>query len=179
MNPHPIWLLVSVLGFVACGGGSRQAAPSSSTPAAHARAQQSGDEDDVPVEQATLPAPVQATVTAQAKGATIHGLSKSTEDGHLTYELELVMADGHRKDMDIAPDGTVLEVEEQTELSKVPDAAREAIQQTAGQRSIRRIEAVSKGDGTVIGYEVGVSDGAKHSEFRVAVDGKALPDDDD
>ena len=173
--------LVFATSFAGC---SHDAATSSSAPrpTTSAQAQHTGenqDDDDTPVQQGELPAPVQATVSTQAKGATIHGLSKSNEDGRLAYELELVMADGHRKDMDIAPDGTILEVEEQVELANVPDAARAAIQQTAGQRTIRRVEAVSKGDGKLVGYEVGVTDGAKRSEFRIGADGQPLPDDDD
>ena len=185
MNRHFLRFYMSmlVLGCYAAGC-SHDAATSSSAPRATTAAQtqrtgEDQDDDDTPVQQASLPTPVQATVSTQARGATIHGLSKSTEDGRLTYELELVMADGHRKDMDIAPDGSILEVEEQIELAKVPDAARAAIQGTAGQRTIRRVEAVSKGDGTLVGYEVGVTDGAKRSEFRIAADGKPLPDDDD
>ena len=175
---------VSALVFATLVGCSHEAAPTSSSPRATESAKdqhpaENQDDDDTPVQPSELPAPVQATVSTQAKGATIHGLSKSTEDGRLAYELELVMADGHRKDMDIAPDGTILEIEEQVDMAKLPDAARTAIQQTAGQRTIRRIEAVSKGDGTLVGYEIGVTDGAKRSEFRIAVDGKPLPDDDD
>lgn len=135
--------------------------------------------DDIPVKTSDLPAPVQATVAAQAKGATIHGLSKSTEDGRLSYELELIMPDGHRKDMDINPAGVVVEVEEVVEMSTVPEVARVAIQAKAGTRNVERVEAVSKGDGTAIGYEVGVSDGPKKSEFGIGVDGKPLPEDED
>lgn len=175
--------VLPALVFAICSVGCSHDAVTSSpapraTPAAPTR-RTSEDDDDIPVQQANLPAPVQATVSRQSSGATIHGLSKSTEDGRLTYELELVMADGHRKDMDIAPDGAVLEVEEQIELAKVPEVARAAIQGTAGSRTIRRVEAVSRGDGTLVGYEVGVSDGAQRSEFRVGADGKPLSDDDD
>jgi uncharacterized membrane protein YkoI len=137
------------------------------------------DEDDVPVTQAELPSAVQATVTAQSKGATIHGLSKSMEDGRLTYELELVMADGHRKDMDIDPQGSIHEVEEQVELTSVPARAKSVILAKAGDRKITRVEALANGEGTLYGYEVGVTDGSKHSEFRVDLNGKPLPDEDD
>lgn len=183
MNRYGLCLYLSTLMAASYAAGcSHGVTTSSSTPRATAQSQRTAedqDDDDVPVKQADLPAPVQATVSAQAQGATMHGLSKSNEDGRVSYELELVMADGHRKDMDIGPDGAILEVEEQIDLAKVPEAARAAIQSTAGQRTIRRVEAVSKGDGTLVGYEVGVSDGGKRSEFRIAADGKPLPDDDD
>lgn len=129
--------------------------------------------------QADLPAAVQDTVTAQAQGATIHGISKENEDGRLVYELELVMPDGHRKDLDIGPDGNVLGIEEEMALEAVPETARSAIQTRAGGRTIRRVEAVSKGDGTLRGYEVGIDDAGKRSELAVGPDGQPLPDDDD
>ena len=137
------------------------------------------DEDDVPVTQAELPPAVQATVAAQSKGATVHGLSKSMEDGRVTYELELVMADGHRKDMDIDPQGSIHEVEEQVELTSVPAPAKSAIVEKAGDRKITRVEALANGEGTLYGYEVGVTDGSKRAEFRIDLNGKPLPADDD
>lgn len=171
--------IAELAGLLALAGCSHEASPAVRSSAVERNTEASRDADDVPVKGSDLPAPVQATVAAQAHGATIHGLSKSTEDGRLSYELELVMPDGHRKDMDISPAGVVIEVEEVVELSTVPEVARVAIQTRAGTRKVERVEAISKGDGSAIGYEVGVSDGTKRSEFRVGVDGKPLPDDDD
>lgn len=171
------WSLVALVPACSHNGPTASHASQVSSPA---RADEGGgDDDDTPVQQSELPAPVQTTVAAQAKGLTIHGLSKSNEDGRLTYELELVMPDGHRKDMDILPDGTISEIEEEVQLSQVPDAAKNAIQNIAGTRTITRVEAVSKGQGPVVGYEIGVRDGTHHAEFRVAVDGNRMDDDDD
>ena len=165
--------------LAACSHPAAQPAPASPSVTAPAGGHEGGDDDDVPVTQAELPAPVQATVTVQAKGATIHGLSKSMEDGHVTYELELVMANGHRRDMDIDPQGAIREVEEEVALDAVPDPARAAIVAKAGARKVTRVEALSSGEGTLYGYEVGVTDGAKRAEFRIDLQGKPLPDDDD
>ena len=178
MRPHR--RIHGLIAFVlAAGGACSHSAPAPSSPAKAAPTAEGADEDDTPVQQADLPAPVQATVAAQSKGATIHGLSRSTEDGRESYELELVMPDGHRKDLDIGVDGTVLGVEEEVQLDSVPEAAKAAIQKQAGDRKITRVEMVSKGDGTLRGYEVGVTDGTKRAELHVAPDGSTLPDDDD
>lgn len=167
--------------IAACGRPAPPAHPAGepSAGAPTGASAEAGDDDDVPVRLEDLPAPVKGTVDVQSKGATVHGLSKSNEDGRLTYELELVLADGHRKDLDISPEGAVLEVEEEVAISAVPVAARQAIQTNAGTREILKIEAVSKGDGTLRGYEVGLRDGSKHSELSVAPDGKLLPADED
>ena len=162
-----------------CSHPAAQPSPASPSVTAPTAEHEGGDDDDVPVTQAELPAPVQATVVAQAKGATIHGLSKSMEGGHVTYELEIVMANGHRRDMDIDPQGGIHEVEEEVALESVPDPAKAAILAQAGARKVTRVEALSSGEGTLYGYEVGVTDGARHGEFRIDLQGKPLPDDDD
>ena len=134
---------------------------------------QDDEGDETPIKQSDLPAPVQATVAVQAKGAKIHGLSKETEDGRLNYELELVLADGHRKDLDINAAGTVTEIEEEVVMSSLPPAVQNAIHANAGSRKVVRIERVSKGDGTLRGYEIGLRDGAARSELHLGPDGKA------
>ena len=137
------------------------------------------DADEKPIKQADLPAPVRATVAVQAKGAKIHGLSKEKENGRLNYELELVLADGHRKDLDINPAGSVTEIEEEVAMSSLPTTVQNAIRSNAGRKKVVRIERVSKGDGTLRGYEIGLRDGAAHSELHLAPDGKVQPGDDD
>jgi hypothetical protein len=159
------------------------AAPASApAPAAAPVAEEQGEADDAdekPIKQSDLPAPVRATVAVQAKGATIHGLSKENENGRLNYELELVLADGHRKDLDINPAGKVTEVEEEVAMSSLPAAVQKGIQSNAGSRKVVRIERVSKGDGTLRGYEIGLRDGAARAELHLAPDGKVQPGEDD
>jgi hypothetical protein len=63
------------------------------------------------VKRSQLPPAVQKTVTEQSAGATIRGYSREVENGQTEYEVELTLQ-GHSKDVSIAPDGSVLEIEE-------------------------------------------------------------------
>jgi hypothetical protein len=67
-----------------------------------------------------LPPAVEKTVQEQSNGATIKGFTKEVEGGQLIYGVEMTVND-HSKDIDIAPDGTVLEIEEEVELSSISE----------------------------------------------------------
>src|SRR2546427_5669425 len=62
------------------------------------------------IKRSDLPPAVEKTVAAESTGATIKGFS--SEKGETFYEAEM-MVNGHSKDVLIAADGTVVEVEEQ------------------------------------------------------------------
>lgn len=57
-----------------------------------------------------LPAAVRKTADQQAEGATVRGHSKELEQGQVEFEIDLLI-DGHTKDVSIAPDGRVLEIQ--------------------------------------------------------------------
>ncbi len=124
------------------------------------------------VKRADLPPAVEKTVAAQSQGATIRGLSKETENGKTTYELELTV-NGHTRDMVIGSDGEVQEIEEETALSDVPEAARSALTAKAGQGKIERVEALTR-QGKLVAYEAVVLTGGKRREIQVGPDGKAV-----
>src|SRR6266567_427024 len=64
---------------------------------------------DKKLKRSGLPPAVGKTADAQTAGATVRRYSSETEDGQLEYEVALTV-NGHRKDVTIAPDGTVLEI---------------------------------------------------------------------
>ena len=119
-----------------------------------------------------LPVQVQKTAAEQSEGATVRGYASEVEDGKLQYEVEL-MVSGHSKDVTIAPDGSVLEVEEQVSLEALPAAVREALQRKAGAGTITRVESLTK-RGKLVAYEAQVRTGGKRSEVQVGPDGKPL-----
>jgi uncharacterized membrane protein YkoI len=131
---------------------------------------------EVRVKMSDLPAAVQNTVKAVSKGGTIRGFSKETENGKTTYEAELTV-NGHGKDVSIDSDGKVTEVEEQVEMSSVPEAARSVIEKGAAGGKVTKVEAVSDGTGPVEAYEAQVLKEGRHSEVRVAPDGSPKPED--
>ena len=124
------------------------------------------------VKMKDLPAPVQKTVREQSKGATIKGLSKEVEDGKTLYEVELAVS-GHSKDVTMDSSGTVVEVEEQVQLSSLPEAVQTAIKQSAGSAPISMIESVVKG-GTLQYYEIHIRKNGKKSEIKIGTDGKQI-----
>jgi uncharacterized membrane protein YkoI len=119
-----------------------------------------------------LPEAVQKTVTEQSRGATIRGLSKETEKGKTVYEAELNV-DGHSKDISMDSAGHIIEVEEQVQLSSLPEAVQGGIKQSAGTAHVSMVESVTK-DGALRYYEVHVKRGGKNSEIYIGADGKRL-----
>lgn len=124
------------------------------------------------IRKADLPAAVQKTADEQAKGATVRGYSKETEDGQPEYEVQLTV-NGHSKDVSIDASGNLLEVEEQVTLEKLPAEVREALQKKAGSGKITKVESLTK-KGTLVAYEAHVLTAGKRSEAQVGPTGKLL-----
>ena len=124
------------------------------------------------IQRSELPAAVQKVADEQSKGATVRGYSTEVENGKREYEVES-MVNGHSRDVTIAPDGTVLEVEEQVEMAELPNPVRESLQSKAGSGKITKIESVTKG-GKLVAYEAQVRRMGKHNEIQVDRDGKSL-----
>jgi hypothetical protein len=122
--------------------------------------------------KADLPAPVQKMAEEQSKGATVLGYSSDREGGKLEYEVQLSM-DGHTKDVTMAPDGSVLEVEEQVSMGKLPAPVKAGLLAKAGKGTIRKVESLTK-HGAIVAYEAQVYTAGKHSEVQVGPDGKPL-----
>jgi uncharacterized membrane protein YkoI len=119
-----------------------------------------------------LPAAVQKTADKLSVGATVRGYTKDNEDGQWEYEVEM-MVGGHSKDVSIAPDGSVLEVEEQVTLDSLSPQARSALQSKAGKGTITKIESITK-HGRIVAYEAQVTTAGKHSEIQVGPSGEPL-----
>ena len=127
---------------------------------------------DKKLQRADLPPAVGKTADAQSVGATVRGYSSETEDGQLEYEVSLTVS-GHGKDVTIAPDGTVLEIEEAVAFASLPAVVREGLQQAAGSGKIGKVESLTK-KGAIVAYEAHVLTGTKKSEVQVGPDGKPL-----
>jgi hypothetical protein len=119
-----------------------------------------------------LPAAVQKTADAQSAGATLRGYSSETEDGQLEYEVSMTVH-GHSRDVSIAPDGSVLEIEEEIALDSLPAPVRQGLQQRAGAGKITKVESLTK-HGALVAFEAQVRTGTKRAEIQVCPDGKPL-----
>ena len=125
------------------------------------------------ITKSDLPPAVQKAAGEQSTAATIRGYSTGIENGKREYEVESTI-NGHSRDITIAPDGSVLEVEEQLEMQDLPAPVRDALQAKAGSGKITKIESLTK-HGNLVAYEAQVRRAGKRSEIQVGPDGKSLP----
>lgn len=119
-----------------------------------------------------LPPAVQKAADEQSQGATVRGYSKDKEDGKLEYEVQMT-SNGHSKDVTIAPDGQLMEIEEEVALESLPEAAKSGLQAKAGRGQITKVESLTK-HGALVAYEAQIQTGKKHSEIQVGPNGEKL-----
>jgi uncharacterized membrane protein YkoI len=124
------------------------------------------------IKRSDLPPAVEKTIQEQSTGATIKSFSKEVENGQVEYEVEMTV-NGHAKDISIAKDGTVLEIEEEVEQSSLPAAAQSALQARAKGAKITKVESVTR-KGKIVSYEATVMNGTKKSEVAVGPNGEKL-----
>ena len=124
------------------------------------------------IERSALPPAVEKTVQAQSQGATIKGFASEVENGKLTYEAEMVV-NGHTKDIGIAKDGTLLEVEEEVAINTLPAAVQSALTTKAAGAKITKVESLTKKD-KLVAYEAATLKGTKKGEIQVGPNGEKL-----
>ena len=125
------------------------------------------------IDRAALPPAVQKTVQAQSQGATIKGFTTEVENGKRAYEAEM-MVNGHSKDIEIAPDGSLNEVEEQVAFDSLPANVQTALTSKAKGAKIIKVESLKKQD-KLVAYEAATLQGSKRGEIQVGPDGQRLP----
>jgi hypothetical protein len=124
------------------------------------------------IKRSDLPPAVEKTVAAQSEGATIKGFSTEKEKGQTLYEVEL-MVNGHSKDISMAADGSIVEIEEQVALDSLSADVKAGLQTKAGKGKILKVESLTK-KGKLVAYEAQVDTNGKKSEVQVGPDGKPL-----
>jgi hypothetical protein len=124
------------------------------------------------IKRSDLPPAVEKTVAAQSAGATIKGFSTEKEKGQTLYEVELTV-NGHSKDISMAADGSIVEVEEQVAMDSLSAEVKAGLQAKAGKGKILKVESLTKKD-KLVAYEAQVDTNGKKSEVQVGPDGKPL-----
>jgi hypothetical protein len=124
------------------------------------------------IPRSALPPAVERTVQAQSKGATVKGFSTEMEGGKRIYEAEM-MVDGHSRDINIAADGTVIEIEEEVALNSLPASVQQALTAKAAGAKITKVESLTKKD-KLVAYEAGTLKGSKKGEIQVGPQGEKL-----
>jgi uncharacterized membrane protein YkoI len=124
------------------------------------------------IPESNLPPAVQKTVKEQSKGATIKDYSTDREHGKTVYEAEM-MVDGHSKDIEIAADGTLNEIEEEVAFASLPAKVQAALTAKAGDAKITKVESLTKHN-KLVAYEAATLKGIKKGEIQVGPDGGKL-----
>jgi uncharacterized membrane protein YkoI len=119
-----------------------------------------------------LPPNVRKTAQEQSKGATVMRYDKETEKGQIEYEVEMIV-NGHSRDVAIAPDGAVTEVEEEVEMIALPAEVQKGLRSRAGDGTIKKVESITK-RGSLVAYEAQIKTAGRHREIQVGPDGKPL-----
>lgn len=124
------------------------------------------------IERSALSVAVEKTVQAQSKGAAIRGFATEREHGAKVYEAEMVI-NGHTKDIQIAEDGTLNEIEEEVAFDALPNAVQSALTAKAGAAKIVKVESLTK-KCALVAYEAATTRGTKKGELQVGPYGKKL-----
>lgn len=130
-----------------------------------------GEEDDKPVKFEELPAAVAAAIKAAAGDAKLGDIVLGDEDGTPAYEATWE-ATGHKYEIAVAKDGSVLGQEEIITLAETPTAVRAAMTKEAGTNKVLEVEKIlEKGKTT---YEFTVQKGEAKEAVAFNEDGKIL-----
>jgi len=124
------------------------------------------------IKRSDLPPAVEKTVAAQSAGATIRGFSAEKEKGQTLFEVAMTV-NGHSKDISMAADGSIVEIEEQVALDSLSPEVKAGLQAKAGKGKILKVESLTKKD-KLVAYEARVVTNGKKSEVQVGPDGKPL-----
>ena len=131
-----------------------------------------GAAEETKVNFKDLPSAVQKTAKEQERnGATVRGYNKEVEKGKTFYEVE-TRVKGKSRDILMDESGSIVEVEQQVDISSVPGEAMEGLKREAGGAIIRTVEFVTRGD--KISYEAEIQKNGNKKEIAVNADGSAV-----
>jgi len=84
------------------------------------------------------------------------------EHGHDQFEVRVTKADATKAEVDVAPDGTILQIEEKIAVTELPDAVKKAFATKYPKAKVERAEKQTAGQD--ISYEVAF--GGKEATFK-------------
>ena len=133
-------------------------------------------EDEQDVKLADCPAAVQKTLQAEAKGAKIEAVTKTTEDDETTFRT-VVDLGGKRYGIEVDEEGTLIEVSLQVEEEEIkffdcPAAVQKTFRAESHDSKIDRVTRDVKLGGTI--YETVVAIAGKPYEIVVGEEGTLI-----
>jgi len=118
----------------------------------------------------TCPKPVTDAVAKAFPKSTVTKCKAEKEHGRDQFEVKLTKADGTNAEVDLTPDGTILQVEEKIPVDKLPAAVTKAF--AAKYPKAKPTGAEKQTAGKDISYEIAFDDGDKRKEATFTEDGK-------
>jgi len=119
------------------------------------------------------PTPVKASVAKAYPGSTITGCKQETEKGAVQFEVKLSTKDGKPLEADVAPDGAILQTEEQIAPQKLPAVVLDTFKARYGESKVGKAEKIVKAGGA-IEYEIAFTRGGAKMEVTISHEGKVL-----
>jgi hypothetical protein len=151
-------LLISVAALVtACAQGS----PSPATP------------EGTGASATACPDAVKQAVAAKFPGASVTKCKAENEHGHDQFEVKVTGTGGDKSEADVAPDGTILQIEEAVALDKVPAAVMTAFSSKYPSAKPTGAEKQTR-TGKSTTYELKFTAADKQKEVTFAEDGSFL-----
>jgi hypothetical protein len=128
-----------------------------------------GDEKEVKITMAQVPAAVQAAVKAYAAGAEIKGIEDSDVDGTKVIEFDLEK-DGKASEVAFRPDGKLFSTEEEVALTDLPEAVQQTIAKKSENAKAGKPEKIVQEGKT--SYEIVIEKKGKKVEYTLSPEGK-------
>jgi uncharacterized membrane protein YkoI len=124
-----------------------------------------------------VPKAIMDAIKGRFPAAEISSVEKEKEDGKIVFDVEL-KHQGRKYEMEIAEDGTILEIEKEVAAKDVPAAVTKAALAEYPRATVKEVMEVNKVKGkqeTPDHYEVTLTTADKTSvEVNVSLDGKII-----
>ena len=130
------------------------------------------EKDEISVSWDKLPGPVQQTIEAQLKTAKPETITQEEDDDYVLYEAAQTV-DGRLKEIKVAENGQIVELEESIPTSDLPAAVVEKIKKRATKAEIKEARRV-----VVYSYEVEISNDDRTKEIKVYGNGQQIENED-
>ncbi|HEY3233758.1 MAG TPA: PepSY-like domain-containing protein, partial [Polyangiaceae bacterium] len=137
-------------------------------------------DEEQKLKRSEVPAAVIKAVSAKYPKAKMTGFSRETEDGVTKYEVQLQL-DGANADVDVSPQGKILEEERTIPFDSLPPAVKKGFASSHyAKGKVEKVEKSTKFGNTVeISYELLVRLGDKTHELLFSPAGKRIQGEDE
>jgi hypothetical protein len=119
---------------------------------------------------AECPAAVKTAINKAFAKSSITSCKAEKEHGHDQFEVRVTKADGAKAEVDVEPDGKIIQVEEKIAVDKVPAAVMKAFAAKYAKAKVDRAEKQTPSEGKP-SYELAFASGSGRKEATFSEDG--------